>query len=102
MTEEKAKNLEDGYAFRSIGQSRHPIVHLNPDPICCTPVPGPQPLGYGAEIGVLHNTIGERFPGHVRVVEDRGKVVVVNVTAEQARGIRIVGAQRRFEVIWRG
>lgn len=102
MTERKVKNLEDGYAFRSIGHGRHPVVHFNRDPICCTPVPGPQPLGYGAEVGVLHNTISDRFPGHVRVVEDRGKVVVVNVAAEQTRCIRIVGAQRRFKVVWRG
>ena len=101
MTEEKAKNLEDRHAFRNIDHGHHPIVHLDPNPTCRTPVPGPQPLGYSAEVGVLHNMISDRFPGHVRVVGDGGKVVVANVTVEQTCDIRIVGAQRRFKLVWR-
>ena len=102
MIEEKAKNLEDRYAFRNIGCGHHPIVHLDPNPTCRTPVPSPQPLGYSAEVGVLDNTISDRFPGHVRVVGDRGKVIVANIAVEETRYIRIVGAQRRFELVWRG
>jgi len=82
MMEDGIKNLEDCYVFRNIGHGHHPIVHLNSNRICCAPVPGPQSLGYGAEIGALHEAVGNRFPGHVRVVGDRGNVIVVNVTAE--------------------
>ena len=102
MTEEKVKNLEDRYVFRNIGYGHYPIVDPDPNPICRTPVPSSQPLGCGTEVGVLHNTVSDRFPGHVRVVGNRGKVVVANVAAEQTCGVRIVGSRRKFELVWRG